>query len=95
MRKDGKSGKVGFIITILILIFLVICTNLDKNIVGKLTSPFVKITRSVQNGFVNLSNKIKGNDEYFSSLESVQKENENLKKENERLEAENQRLVAL
>ena len=33
MRKDGKNGKVGFIITILILIFLVICTNLDKNIV--------------------------------------------------------------
>ncbi len=47
MRKDGKSGKVGFIITILILIFLVICTNLDQNIVGKITSPFVKVTRSL------------------------------------------------
>lgn len=95
MNRDGKNGKVGFIITILILIFLVICTNLDQNIVGKITNPFVKISRSVQNGFINLSNKIKGNDEYFSSLESVKKENEELKSENERLKSDNQKLVAI
>lgn len=65
MYKDGKNGKIGFIVTILILIFLVIFTNLDQNIIGKLTSPFVKISRSVQNGFTNFSNKLKGNDEYF------------------------------
>ena len=95
MYKDGKNGKIGFFITILILILLVIFTNLDQNIMGKITSPFVKITRSAQNGFVNLGNKINGNDDYFSSLESVKKQYEDLKQENERLEAENQKLVAL
>ena len=68
MYKDDKNGKIGFFITILILIFLVIFTNLDQNILGKLSSPFVKISRSAQNGFTNLSNKMKGNEEYFSYL---------------------------
>lgn len=95
MYKDGKNGKIGFIVTSLILIFLVIFTNLDQNIIGKLTSPFVKISRSVQNGFTNFSNKLKGNDEYFSSLDSVKKQYEDLKEENERLVSENQKLVAL
>ncbi|MBQ3409486.1 MAG: rod shape-determining protein MreC [Clostridia bacterium] len=95
MYKDDKNGKIGFFITILILIFLVIFTNLDQNILGKLSSPFVKISRSAQNGFTNLSNKMKGNEEYFSSLESVKKQYEDLKREYERLESENQKLVVL
>ena len=95
MYKDGKNGKVGFIVTILILIFLVVFTNLDQNILGRISSPFVKIFVSIQNGFTNMANGIQGNDEYFSSLDSVKKQNEELKKENENLKNENQKLVVL
>lgn len=95
MYKDGKNGKMGFVITSLVLIFLVIFTNLDQNIIGRLTSPFVKISRSAQNGFTNFSNRLKGNEEYFSSLDSVKKQYEDLKKENERLTSDNQKLIAL
>lgn len=94
MYKDNKNGKIGIVITALILIFLVIFTNLDQNILGKISSPFVKITMSIQNGFTYISNKINGNEEYFSSLESVKKQYDDLKKENESLRADNQRLIA-
>ncbi len=95
MYKDNKNGKIGIIVTVLILIFLVIFTNLDQNILGKISSPFVKTTMSIQNGFTYISNKIKGNDEYFSSLESVKKQYDDLKKENESLKEDNQRLIVV
>lgn len=95
MYKDRGSGKFGFFVTVLILIFLVICTNLDQNIIGKISGPCVRATMFIQDGFTNLKNKISGNNDYFLSLDSVKKQYEDLKKENEKLKNENQKLVAL
>lgn len=95
MYKDGKNGKLGFLVTVVILIFLVICTNLDQNILGRISDPFVRVAMLVQDGFTNLKNKISGNDEYFLALDSVKQQYEALKKENEKLRSENQKLVAL
>ena len=41
MYNDKKNGKIGIIITIIILVFLVIITNLDNAILSKIanTSP--------------------------------------------------------
>ncbi|MBR2744702.1 MAG: rod shape-determining protein MreC [Clostridia bacterium] len=93
--KGNKGGKLGIIITAIILIVLVICTNLNRNIIDIIVNPFTKITMSIQGGFAYLGNKIKGNDEYFTSLDSMKKQYDDLKKENERLVSENQKLVAL
>lgn len=52
MYNDKKNGKIGIIITIIILVFLVIITNLDNAILSKIANPFTKITMSVQSGIV-------------------------------------------
>jgi len=95
MYKEGKNGKLGFFVTVIILIFLVICTNLDQNILGKISGPFVRAVMFVQDGFSNLKCKISGDDQYFISLDSVKQQYEDLKKENEKLRNENQKIVAL
>ena len=58
MYNDKKNGKIGIIITIIILVFLVIITNLDNAILSKIANPFTKITMSVQSGIVYAKNKL-------------------------------------
>ena len=94
MNKN-KSGKIGIIITTIILICLVIFSNLDNDIVSHIINPFTKITMSVQSGITYLKNKISGNDDYFVSLDNLKKQYEELKSENERLNEENKELIML
>ena len=95
MYKDNKNGKIGIIVTAIILIALVIFSNLDKNIIDKVVNPFTKVTMSVQGGIVYLKNKIAGDEEYFLSLDSIKSQYEQLKNENERLKEENSKLIAV
>lgn len=95
MYKDNKSGKVGIIITIVILICLVIFTNLDKNIIDKIVNPFTKATMLVQNAYTSVVNMMTKDEEYFSSLESAKAQYEELKRENEKLKDENQKMIAI
>lgn len=95
MYKDNKNGKIGIIITSIILIVVVILSNLDNNIWSHISNPFTKVVMSVQGGVTYLKNKITGNDEYFTSLDSLKSQYEELKNENERLKKENQELVVL
>lgn len=95
MYKDNKNGKIGIIITAIILIILVIFSNLDNSIWSHISNPLTKITMSIQSGVTYLKNKIAGDDEYFASLDSLKIQYEELKNENERLKKENQELVIL
>ena len=86
MYRKKKTGIIGIIITIIILIFLVVITNTDiakmsyvENIVSTLVMP-------IQNGLTYLKGKLTGNDSFFQDINNLKKENENLKKKNSELE---------
>lgn len=95
MYSDNKNSKLGIVITIVILVFLVIITNLDNNIWSRIASPFTKITMSVQSGITYLKNKISKNDNYFATVDGLKSKNEELKKENEELKQKKQELEIL
>ena len=85
MYKDKKSGLLGSIITIIILILIVIFSNREantsffENIANKLVMP-------VQNGLTYLKNKISGNSTFFSDISNLKTENQELKNKNSQLE---------
>lgn len=86
MYRKKKTGIIGIIITIIILIFLVVITNTDiakmsyvENIVSTLVMP-------IQNGLTYLKGKLTGNDSFFQDINNLKEENENLKKKNSELE---------
>ena len=86
MYRKKKTGIIGIIITIIILIFLVVITNTDiakmsyvENIVSTLVMP-------IQNGLTYLKGKLTGNDSFFQDINNLKEENENLKNKNSELE---------
>ena len=86
MYNHKKSGLLGIIITILILILLVIITNIEsgklysvENIVSKIISP-------IQNGITYLENKMSGNSAFFADMNQLKHENQQLKEKNSQLE---------
>ena len=86
MGNDKKTGTIGIIITIIILITLVITTNIDVNKFSKAENIFNKLVMPVQNGLTYLKNKIAKNNSFFESIDELKKENEELKEKNEKLE---------
>lgn len=85
MRRSSKTGKIGVIITIIVLTVLVIMTNIDtskfsfvEGITGKLVMP-------IQNGLTYIKNKIAGNDTFFDDINNLKDENKKLKQENQEL----------
>lgn len=82
INKNKKSGIIGIIITIVILIVLVAITNNSIFIEGFAN----KIVMPIQNGLVYLKNKITGNKEFFSDIQNLKSENEQLKQSNKELE---------
>lgn len=85
MYKNKKSGLVGIIITIVILILIVIFSNREantsffENIANKLVMP-------VQNGLTYLKNKVSGNSTFFTDINNLKTENQELKEKNSQLE---------
>ena len=72
------SNVIGTIITIIILILLVILTNIDIKNLSYAESLTSSIIRPVQNGFAMLKNKVTGNKQFFTDLDTLRKENEEL-----------------
>lgn len=95
MYKENKNGKIGIVITIIILVFLVIITNLNNDFWSHIVNPFTKVTMSAQSGITYLKNKITKNESYFSSVENLKSQNEELIRENEQLKIENQNMEVL
>lgn len=85
MYKSKKSGIIGIILTVIILILLVIFSNREantsffENIANKLVMP-------VQNGLTYLKNKISGNSTFFTDINNLKNENKELQEKNSQLE---------
>lgn len=86
MSQNKKTGILGIIITIIILISLVLITNIDIENFSKTENIFNKLVMPIQNGLTYLKNKIAGNHSFFENIEELKAENEELKKKNEELE---------
>ena len=81
-----RNDAIGVIITIIILILLVFLSNLKIEKISYIENAFSKIVMPIQSGFTYIKNKLQGNNEYFSSLETTKKENSELKQKNNELE---------
>lgn len=85
MYRDKKSGLIGIVITIILLILIVIFSNRDantsffENVANKLVMP-------VQNSLVYLKNKLSGNSTFFADINNLKNENKDLKEKNSQLE---------
>lgn len=85
MYRSKKSGLLGIIITIVLLILIVIFSNKEtnttffENIANKLVMP-------VQNELTYLKNKVSGNSTFFTDINSLKTENRELKNKNSQLE---------
>ena len=85
MYRNHKSGIIGIIITIIILIFVVIFSNGENNATF-IENVASKLVMPVQNGLTYLKNKISGNDTFFTDINNLKEENEELKAKNSELE---------
>ena len=85
MYKNKKSGFLGIIITIAILVLIVIFSNREsntsffENIANKLVMP-------IQNGLTYMKNKVSGNSTFFSDINNLKSENKELQDKNSQLE---------
>ena len=86
MYKNKKSGVLGSIITLIILIVLVFTTNLGANNFSGIEKVVNKLVMPIQNAFTLFKNKIKNNNISLENFDALQKENEELKKQNIELE---------
>lgn len=85
MHKNKKTGKIGMIITIIILTLLVIITNIDISTFSYTEGIVSKLVIPVQNGLTYLKNKLAKNNTFFEDINNLKNENEDLKKENQEL----------
>ena len=85
MGENRHIGILGTIVTVIILILLILLTNVDTSKMSYFESLGYKLSRPIQIGFLNIKNKISGNDKYFLTMDELRKENDKLKKENSEL----------
>ena len=81
-----RSGKLGIIITIILLIILVFISNLKLNKFSYIENAFSNLIMPIQSGITYLTNKISGNNNYFATMDSLKEENNLLKQKNTELE---------
>ena len=81
-----KSGIVGITITIILLIILVFVSNLKLNKFSYIENAFSNMIMPIQSGITFLKNKISGNEQFFATMDSLKKENEELRQKNTKLE---------
>lgn len=86
MYKKKKTGIIGIVVTIIILIFLVMITNTDVAKMSYVENIVSTIVMPIQNGLTYLKNKMAGNDSFFANIDNLKQENEELKKKNSELE---------
>ncbi|MCI8344380.1 MAG: rod shape-determining protein MreC [Clostridia bacterium] len=86
MYNKKRKGIIGIIITIVILIFIVIVSNIETNNLSYAQNVFSFFVMPVQNGLTYLKNWIFGNDNFFTDISNLKEENEKLKEENSNLE---------
>ena len=85
MYRNKKSGIVGIVITIIILILIVIFSNGEKN-ASFFENAAANLIMPVQNGLTYLKNKLSGNSTFFTDINNLKEENKELTKKNNELE---------
>ena len=95
MNRNKQTELLGGIITLIILILLIFLSNMQTGKLSFLESVTSTVISPVQNLFISLKNKAQGNNEYFSNMEALIKENEELKKKNSSLEEQIRELEIL
>lgn len=83
-----KSGIIGIIITVIILILLVFFSNLKLESFSFVENAFSTIIMPIQTGYTYLKNKVTGNSNFFDNMDELKAENEELKTNNSNLEQE-------
>jgi len=81
-----KTGIIGIIITVIILILLVFLSNVKSGSLSYIENVFSSIVMPLQSGYTYLKNKISGNTNFFINMENLKEENDRLKTANSELE---------
>lgn len=81
-----KTGIIGIVVTVILLIILVFVSNLNLNKFSYIENAFSKLVMPIQSGITYLKQKLTGNDNYFATIDYLKQENEVLKQKNEELE---------
>lgn len=96
MGNKGKStGILGSVVILILLILLIFLSNVENEKLSYLENIGAKVTTPVQKIILDISNKIKGNSNYFADLDTLKKENEDLKNKNSELETQLRELEVL
>ena len=85
MYKNKKSGILGIVITVIILVLIVIFSNGEQNS-NFLQNAANNLVMPIQNGLTFIKNKLSGNNAFFSDLDYLKDENKKLKEKNKELE---------
>ena len=86
MYNKKKSGILGIVLTIIVLIMLVILTNIENTNLSYVENLASKLVVPIQNGLTYLKNKINGNSTFFTDINDLKNENKELKEKNSELE---------
>ena len=95
MNRNKQTELLGGIITLIILVLLIFLSNVEIKKLSFFESVVSSVVTPVQNLFISVKNKIYGNNEYFSNIETLIKENEELKEKNSSLEEQIRELEIL
>lgn len=85
MYRNHKTGILGIVITIILLILIVVFSNGESN-VSFFENAASKLVMPIQNGLTYLKNKISGNDTFFTDINKLEEENKELQEKNSELE---------
>lgn len=86
MYNKKRTGIIGIIITVILLILLVFLSNLKLESFSYIENAFSTVVMPIQTGYTYLKNKVTGNNNFFTNMEKLKKENEELKTKNSELE---------
>ena len=85
MYRKKKSGIIGIIITIIILVLVVIFSNGETN-TSFFENAATNLVMPIQNGLTYLKNKLSGNGTFFTDIKNIKEEKKKLKQRNSELE---------
>lgn len=86
MYKNKKTGIIGMIIAIFILVLIVIVSNYQTGKLSGVENALSTLVMPIQNGLTYLKNKVSGNNAFFTNISYLEEENEKLKQKNSELE---------
>ena len=71
MYKNKKTGIIGVVVTVIILIAIVVISNIEIENFSQIGGALSSFVMPVQNGITYLKNKITGNNTFFSDITTL------------------------